>query len=72
MDGIELVRRTQNLVRNRPVTKRYRTIARDLTEYGVTEQWIKDFMSGRAPNSPAHRVEALYNYLSPTPLFPKV
>lgn len=35
---------------------------------GLSEAWISDFLNGKVKHASAGRLEALYNYLSSSPL----
>lgn len=41
------------------------------TETGLSSSWLTQFATKQLTHPSVGRVEKLYNYLSPTPLFPK-
>lgn len=57
--------KTLFLVKNRPVTVTYQVIA-DAT--GVKRNWIEAFAAGRIPDPSVRKIEALFGFLSKTPL----
>ncbi len=65
MRNSELLSRTLYLVRKREPTLTYSKIADDT---GLTRKWIELLMQNKHTCPDVHKVEALYNYLSPKPL----
>lgn len=66
MGSINLVSRTQHLLKERPRTITYDVLAKNVG--GISEPWLRHFARGaRCPD--ANKVQALYEYLSGTTLF---
>jgi len=64
----ELEDKTRKLLKELPRQIKYRHISEAT---GIKVTWLCDFASGKLKLPSVGRVETLYNYLSPTPLFPK-
>lgn len=65
MSSSKLLDRTLHLVRNRPVTETYQTIA---AAAKVSPHWVKTLASGKIPDPGVCKVEAVFNYLNKQPL----